>query len=178
MTLNRRRKLLAAVGIVAIAGFGTTAMAAFVLPVLVDNAVTVNHGTFKSEHGLIKLKTKGPVRIRDVQTTGAPGFIANWHTHPGPVIVAMSDTSPGSLTIYQARRHGDDEDGDDGGGSGCTKHVLSAGQAYIEIPNTPVFARNESSGNAEWVTTMILPIGVPPATPFVGTPPCTIAPLP
>ena len=132
------------------------ALAALQLGVLAD-ANTVNDGKFKSEHGLIKLKTKGSVRIRDVQTSGAPAFTSGWHTHPGPVIVAMTATSAGTLTLYDAKCHGT---------------TLSANQAYIETPNEPVLARNESAANAEWVTTMIVPIGVPFTNPLaVG--PCT-----
>lgn len=124
--------------------------------VLAD-ANTVNAGRFHSEHGIIKLKTRGSVRIRDVQTTGAPpGFSSGWHTHPGPVLVAMSSTSAGSLTLY------DDN---------CRPTTIGANQAYIEKPNSPLLATNESASNAEWVTTLILPIGAPPAT--TVPPPCT-----
>ena len=62
----------------------------------------------------------------------------------------MSPTSAGSLTLY-------DED--------CTRIVIAANQAYIEKPNSPLLARNEGPADADWVTTMIVPIGVPFTTP-------------
>jgi hypothetical protein len=124
--------------------------------VLAD-ANTVNSGRFQSEHGLIKLKTRGSVRVRDVLTTGAPpGFSSGWHTHPGPVLVAMTPTSVGSLTLYDEH---------------CRPTTIGANEAYIEKPNTPILGRNDSTANADWVTTMILPLGSAPSTPV--DPPCT-----
>jgi hypothetical protein len=144
---RKSRTVLAVVGIVAVAALVTVGAALAITSTVLADSNTVNDGKFHSHHGIIKLKTKGSVRIRDVQTTGAPtGFSSGWHTHPGPVLVAMSPTSAGSLTLY-------DED--------CTRITIGANQAYIEKPNSPILARNESAGNADWVTTMIVPIGVP-----------------
>jgi quercetin dioxygenase-like cupin family protein len=162
MNFDRKRKT--AVAVAAVAALVTLVAVGAALAVsalLVDNAITVNRGNFKSEHGLIKLKTRGPVRIRDISSTAVPpGIVANWHTHPGPILVAMADTTAGSLTIY-------DED--------CHGTTISAGQAFIETPNEPVFVRNNSSSNADWVTTMIIPPGVGHSV-FLNPPPPPCSP--
>jgi hypothetical protein len=56
----------------------------------------------------------------------------------------MTPTSAGTLTLYDER---------------CRPTTIGANQSYIETPNSPIIARNESAADAEWVTTMILPIG-------------------
>jgi hypothetical protein len=138
-------KVFTAVVLAGIAAAIAVGAAFAISSTVLADANTVNDGKFHSHQGIIKLKTRGSVRIRDVQTTGAaPGFSSGWHIHPGPVLVAMSATSSGSLTLYDER---------------CRPTTIGANQAYIETPNAPILARNESAGNAEWVTTMILPIG-------------------
>lgn len=145
MHVRRKSKTALAVVVLAVAAAVITGAAFAITSTVLADSNTVNDGKFQSHHGIIKLKTKGSVRIRDVQTTGAPpGFSSGWHTHPGPVLVAMSPTSAGSLTLYDER---------------CRPTTIGANQAYIEKPNSPIIARNESTGNAEWVTTMILPVG-------------------
>jgi hypothetical protein len=139
--------MLAVVGLVAVAALVTVGAAFAITQTVLADANTVNDGAFHAQRGVIKLHTKGSVRVRDVQTTAAPpGFSSGWHTHPGPVLVAMSPTSAGSLTLY-------DEN--------CTPTTIGANQAYIEKPNSPLLARNDSAANADWVTTMIVPIGEP-----------------
>jgi hypothetical protein len=153
----KSKKVLAAVGLAVAAAAVTVGVAFAISSTVLADANTVNDGKFHSHQGIIKLKTRGSVRIRDVQTTGAaPGFSSGWHIHPGPVLVAMSATSAGSLTLYDER---------------CRPTTIAANQAYIETPNSPILARNESAGNAEWVTTMILPIGHLHTTPVDA--PCT-----
>ena len=115
MHFNRKSKnLLTVIGLVAVAALVAVGAAFAITQTVLADANTVNDGAFHSERGVVKLHTKGSVRIRDVQTTGAPpGFTSGWHTHPGPVLVAMSPTSAGSLTLY-------DED--------CTRIVIAANQ--------------------------------------------------
>jgi hypothetical protein len=158
MNLNRKHKTRAAVlaGAVAAALIAVGAALAITSTVLADGN-TVNDGKFVSERGAIKLKTGGSVRVRDILTTGAPpGFSSGWHTHPGPVLVVMTPTSVGSLTLYDEH---------------CNPTTIGANQAYIEKPNSPILGRNDSASNADWVTTMILPVGVPFTVPV--DPPCT-----
>jgi quercetin dioxygenase-like cupin family protein len=161
MTKRSRTKVFWLAGLAAVAALVAVGTAWAVSTTLVDNAITLNQGTFMSERARIKLQTKGPVRIREVSNTGVPpGIVANWHTHPGPIIVAMTDTTAGSLTMY---------------GEGCeVMATLHAGDAFIEKPNEPIFVRNNSASTADWVTTMIVPPGVP-HTVFLTPPPppCT-----
>ncbi len=145
-----------ALGLAAAVAVGTVGVAYAITQSVLADANTVNDGQFKAENGVIHLKTKGSIRVRDVQTLAAPpGFSSGWHTHPGPILVAMAPTSAGSLTIYDEH---------------CNATTISANQAYIETPNEPVLARNESGANADWVTTMIVPIGVPFTNPLTSGP--------
>jgi hypothetical protein len=149
MNLNRKTKTaLTLVGVVVAAALLAVGAALAISSTVLADGNTVNAGHFHSERGIIELHTRGSVRIRDVYTTGAsPGFASPWHTHPGPVLVSMSPTSAGSLTIYDEH---------------CNGTTIGAGEAYIEKPNTPIMGRNESSANADWVTTFIVPAGHDP----------------
>jgi quercetin dioxygenase-like cupin family protein len=161
MKFNGKSKKSLAIVLVVAAAIIAAGVALAAATVLVENAVTVNHGTFKSDRGLIKLKTKGPVRMRDVSNTAVPpGIVGNWHTHPGPVIVAMTDSTNGTLTFY---------------GEDCqVLATIQHGQSFIEKPNEPLFVRNNSTSNVDWVTTMIMPPGLA-HTVFLNPPPppCT-----
>lgn len=153
---SRKKLILAIAGLCVVALATAGAVLAVIQTGELANAITVNDGKFKSDGGEVKLKTKGPVRVRSVQTVGAHGFTSGWHTHPGPVLVAMTHTSAGSLTFYtesRAKGHGSN--------AKCEKTVITADQAYIEKPNTPLLAVNEGAADANWVTTMILPVGAP-----------------
>lgn len=130
--------LLAVTAIAASAAFGFPSS----LGQLADSN-TVNTGRFDA--GVIKLRTKEPIRVRVVHTVQPDGFSSGWHTHPGPAIVAVTR---GMFRIYQGS---------------CEPVLLGPGQAYIETPGVPVLAT--TSGETEWTTTLLLPIGVPPATP-------------
>jgi len=144
------------VGLATIAAVIAVGAAFAISSTVLADANTVNDGKFHSQQGIIKLKTKGSVRVRDVLTTGAPpGFSSGWHTHPGPILVAMTPTSVGSLTLYDEH---------------CNPTTIGANESYIEKPNTPILGRNDSASNADWVTTMIVPIGVPFTVPI--DPPC------
>jgi hypothetical protein len=122
------------VGSVAL-GFGSS------LGVLADSN-TVNTVNFNDD--AIKLRTKDPIRVRDVHSVQPDGWSSGWHEHPGPAIVAVAR---GSFRIYQGS---------------CDPTTVGAGQAYIETPGVPVLA--VAVGETEWTTTLLLPIGEPPAT--------------
>jgi quercetin dioxygenase-like cupin family protein len=82
----------------------------------------------------IKIATRGP---RDMLVTSIvvdPGGSFGWHTHPGPVLVAVSK---GTLALYQA-----DE-------PGCPRSTVTAGQAFIEDGGDVHLARNEGSDPIE-----------------------------
>lgn len=110
---------------------------------VLSDSNTVNTVNFNDNP--IKLRTKDPIRVRVVHTVAASGFTSGWHVHPGPAIVAVTR---GSFQIFQF---------------GCEPTIVSAGQAYIETPGVPVNA--VAVGETEWTTTLLLPIGAPPATP-------------
>jgi quercetin dioxygenase-like cupin family protein len=110
---------------------------------LLADSNSVNEVNFNE--GPIKLRTKDQVRVRVLHSGVTSGFNSGWHTHPGPVIVAVKQ---GTLSFIQGS---------------CEPTMVSAGQAYIERPSIPILAM--ASGEAEWVATMIIPVGAPPATP-------------
>jgi hypothetical protein len=159
VNFNRKTKTaLMLLGVAVAAALLAVGAALAISSTVLADGNTVNAGHFHSEKGIIELHTRGSVRIRDVYTTAAPpGFASPWHTHPGPVLVSMSPTSAGSLTNYDEH---------------CTRPPRGAGEAYIEKPNAPVMGRNESSADADWVTTFIVPIGHDPTLNLDGGP-CT-----
>lgn len=78
-------------------------------------------------------------------TADASGVQVGWHTHPGPAIVQVEE---GRFKIFQGR---------------CRPTVVGPGETYIEIPDVPV--RAVAKGEITWTTTLIVPNGVPLATP-------------
>jgi hypothetical protein len=98
----------------------------------------------------IKLRTKESVRVRVahfVSTAPAGSLIADWHTHPGPPIVAVTR---GTLLLTQGS---------------CEPTAVGPGHSYIEAPNVPVLAVKGGPETLEWTVTFILPIGSPPSSP-------------
>lgn len=82
----------------------------------------------------IEIETHGP---RDMLVTSIvvdPGGSFGWHTHPGPVLVAVSH---GTLAFYQPH------------GSHCPRSTVTAGQAFIEDGGDVHLARNEGSTPVE-----------------------------
>lgn len=101
----------------------------------------------------------GPARVRIVQSeftpdATTPTFVSDWHVHPGPAIVQVTD---GAFKIYQG---------------GCSPTVVQSGETFIEVPGVPVKA--VAFGAVAWTTTLVLPDTSPPvaaATP-VANPGC------
>jgi quercetin dioxygenase-like cupin family protein len=89
------------------------------------------------------------VRSEFVPSADQPTFDSLWHTHPGPVIVQVTE---GRLRIVQGS---------------CHARSVSAGQTFIEVPEVPVDA--VATRAVKWTTSMILPVGPAPAT-FVSNP--------
>jgi len=145
----RKRTALAVAAVAAAASVVVGAGLAFdsSLGVLADSN-TVGAVNFNDDP--IKLRTKESVRVRVahfVSTAPDGSLIANWHTHPGPVIVAVKR---GTLLLTQGS---------------CEATAVGPGQAYIEEPNVPVLAVKGGSDTLEWTITMILPIGSPLSSP-------------
>jgi hypothetical protein len=145
--LRRRNKLLVLVPatLALVVLWGTSIAFSALTPSLglLADSNTVNEVNFNEDP--IKLRTKDQVRVRVLHSGVTSGFNSGWHTHPGPVIVAVKQ---GTLSFIQGS---------------CEPTMVSAGQGYIERPSIPILAM--ASGEAEWVATMIIPVGAPPATP-------------
>ena len=78
----------------------------------------------------IKINTPGPREMLVTSITVDPGGSFGWHTHPGPVLVAVSS---GTLALYQPD-HGR-----------CPRSTITAGQGFIEDGGDVHLARNEGS---------------------------------
>ena len=92
----------------------------------------------------IKIKTQGPRAMLVTSITVDPGGTFGWHTHPGPVLVAVSR---GTLTLYRAH------------GSDCVKSAASAGQAFVEPGGDVHLGRNEGSEPVELNAIFLAPVG-------------------
>lgn len=94
------------------------------------------------------------LHVRDAQDTViqqivfGPGGHTGWHSHPGPVVVVVTQ---GELTLYS---------GED---STCTGRTYSAGQAFIDRGQGHVhIGRASATGNTVlWVTYFDVPAGQP-----------------
>ena len=88
----------------------------------------------------IKFQTKGAVDTRVQTLTFAPGATTGWHSHPGFVLISVTQ---GTLTLY---------------GSDCAPHTYSAGQTFTETDD-PIVVRNETADQATTVVTWVVPEG-------------------
>jgi quercetin dioxygenase-like cupin family protein len=73
-----------------------------------------------------------------------PGGSTGWHAHPGLVVVLIKT---GTLTFYEAND------------PTCTPRSYSAGTVVLESSADAHIARNEGTGNVEFVSTQFLPAG-------------------
>ena len=88
----------------------------------------------------IKFQTKDAVDTRVQTLTFAPGATTGWHSHPGFVLISVTQ---GTLTLY---------------GSDCVPHTYSVGQSFTETDD-PIVVRNETAEQATTVVTWIIPEG-------------------
>jgi quercetin dioxygenase-like cupin family protein len=91
----------------------------------------------------IKFQTKDPVDVRVQTLRMAPGATTGWHSHPGFVIVSITQ---GTQTLYSAD---------------CSSRTISAGESFIETGDEPMVARNETSSEVVLVVTFVAPQGAP-----------------
>jgi hypothetical protein len=154
---SRRRLVLAVVvgALVAVGvALGTPAIGTVTATPLAD-VNTAN--TARMNYNGIEFNIDHKVRVLHVKNVGSPGFSAGWHKHNGPVFIALT---AGQLTFY------------DRAGAGCTYQgcfecrvtTVTAPGGYIETAGTPIQVYNTTpsnvnGGNAEWVTTQVIPIG-------------------
>ena len=88
----------------------------------------------------IEITTNGRKDILITKITVDPGGSFGWHSHPGPVLVAVGK---GTLTVYDATKHG------------CQRSTVTAGDAFIEDGHHVHLARNEGSGPVELNATFL-----------------------
>ena len=114
----------------------------------------------------IDIKTGG--ELKDVlvqQTVMEPGGYSGWHSHPGPVIVAVKSGMIGYYSPHR-RRHSSPHDRDESNRAtpSCSVEYFQAGSAYFVEANEVHFIQNEGSVSYEDFATFVLPVGVPART--------------
>jgi quercetin dioxygenase-like cupin family protein len=106
------------------------------------------HGTIggkvNANRAGIQIKTKGPRDMLVTSISVDPGGSFGWHTHPGPVLVAVS---AGTLTVYEPR---------DGV---CERSTVGAGDAFVEDGADVHLARNEGSTPVQLNAIFLAPTG-------------------
>jgi quercetin dioxygenase-like cupin family protein len=71
----------------------------------------------------------------------APGATTGWHSHPGFVIISVTQ---GTQTLYAAD---------------CSARTISAGESFVETGDEPMVARNETGSEVVLVVTFVAPQG-------------------
>jgi len=92
----------------------------------------------------VMVKAKPALDIAVQTIAFAPGAQSGWHSHPGPVFIAVKE---GTMTFYES----DDPN--------CEPIVRSAGQGYLDIGDHAHIARNETAAPAMNVVTYFAPPG-------------------
>jgi quercetin dioxygenase-like cupin family protein len=136
---GRRKRILAATGVVAVAALVATAL--IVVPALatspsgftsVQLAPVAQFGEIKEKAKFgdweAKIKTKGLSDLHVTQVTVQPGGTSGWHSHRGP---SLGIVKSGTATFY----FGDDPT--------CTPHVIQAGSSFFEPAGRVHILRNE-----------------------------------
>jgi quercetin dioxygenase-like cupin family protein len=88
----------------------------------------------------IEIATNGRKDILITKITVDPGGSFGWHSHSGPVLVAVGK---GTLTVYDATKHG------------CQRSTVTPGDAFIEDGHHVHLARNEGAGPVELNATFL-----------------------
>ena len=90
----------------------------------------------------IKFQTKAAADVSVVTLRMAPGATTGWHSHPGLVLIAVSE---GTGTLYE---------------SDCSSRTYSAGEVFVETgDDAPGVLRNESGGDLVITVTFVAPQG-------------------
>ena len=88
----------------------------------------------------IEITTHGRKDMLITAITVDAGGSFGWHSHPGPVLVAVSK---GTLTVYDATKHG------------CQRSTVAPGDAFVEDGHHVHLARNEGSVPVELNATFL-----------------------
>jgi quercetin dioxygenase-like cupin family protein len=93
----------------------------------------------------VKVHTKGPTDFVFVEVTIEPGGFTGWHTHPGPLLVAVQS---GTLTRYLAD---------------CRVETNTAGDSFIEHAGRRAVHMGVNNGSEPVVllVTYVVPAGGP-----------------
>jgi quercetin dioxygenase-like cupin family protein len=89
-------------------------------------------------------KTQGSSELSIVTRTITPRGHSGWHSHPGPVFIAVK---AGTATWYDA--------------VDCSRHIYPAGTAYVEPPGHAHLVRNDGDTDLELVALFLSAPGVP-----------------
>jgi len=142
------KKIVGTVAIGAL-GVGLYYGAAFSTPSSGQTNTSILVGTFdklnvkKSGEARVTVRTKEDVDIVTTTATVAAGGFTGWHSHPGPVFVTVTQ---GALTVYNV--------------PDCQPQVYPAGTGFVEpSPKQVHLVRNESTVEAQFTATFILPVG-------------------
>jgi len=92
--------------------------------------------------GGIEIDTNGRKDMLVTAITVDPHGSFGWHTHPGPVLVAVSK---GTLTLLQPHGHE------------CRRSTVSAGHAFIEVGGDVHLGRNDGTTPVELNATFLAP---------------------
>jgi quercetin dioxygenase-like cupin family protein len=95
-----------------------------------------------SEWG-VEIEAKQGLEVVTQQIVFAVGGQSGWHSHPGPVFIAVKE---GTMTFYE-------ED--------CSSKVLSAGEGFLDVGEHAHLARNESGTPATNIVTYFVPPNTP-----------------
>ncbi len=134
-----------------VAALGAAALAmttgvASATPAVGSVSVVLARGTVSDAMNIetdgLTLKTKKPFDIVTQTVTFQPGGTSGWHSHPGPVFVAVKS---GTVTVYDGS---------------CVTRRYSAGHGFVEGPE-PAVVRNEGTVVSENVATLLVPTGSP-----------------
>jgi quercetin dioxygenase-like cupin family protein len=98
----------------------------------------------QAHSGGIEINTHGRKEMLVTAITVDPHGSFGWHTHPGPVLVAVSK---GTLTIIGMHGHR------------CRRSTVSAGQAFIERGGDVHLGRNDGATPVELNATFLAPAG-------------------
>lgn len=142
------KKIVGTIAIGAL-GVGLYYGAAFSTPSSGQTNTSIMIGTFdklhviKSGEAKVTVKTRGDVDIVTTTATIAAGGFTGWHSHPGPVLVTVTQ---GALTVYNV--------------PDCQPQVYPTGTGFVEeSPKIVHLVRNEGSEEARFTATFILPVG-------------------
>jgi quercetin dioxygenase-like cupin family protein len=148
--LTRPRALVAAAAVIT-AGSAIGAVAIAAPP---DPAPSGVHITPLAQAGLggkvlansqgIAIRTKGPRAMLVTKIVVDPGGTFGWHTHPGPVLVALAQ---GTLTVFEAHQ------------GHCMRSTVKAGDAFIEDGGHDHLARNQGTKPVQLYATFLARTG-------------------